>query len=218
MTRAWRGVAWLVVAFLAVAPAAAGDLWLGDPRMDGPGGPGPDGHRDKHGPPKPLSEAQVGQALEALRKIDPERADEFDRLAEAHPERLSSELRRRFPRIDHFLRLKEWDPEMYDLRVDDLRLAHATHRLAERYRRAVEPRGDDEPAPEPDARAMREELETLVEEHFEVRQRIRERELAALERRIEQLKQELDEREDDQREWVERRVEDLTTKDGRGEW
>lgn len=83
------------------------------------------------------------------------------------------------------IRLRQSDPEAFNLRLRDLQLARTAFALARDYRRAA----DDEPA-------IREVLEARMQdalaERFEVRQAIRRRELTALESRLTDFRERLD--------------------------
>lgn len=162
-----------------------------------------------------LSPEELQDALAVLDRVDPEAASRLRaRLGEdGDHRRIANELRARIPRLEWFLKLKKWDREMFDLRVEDLRLTHQTVQLARQVRRAE--RGEDEAA---DAKALRDQLAMRLEEHFTIRQQIRERELAHLERRIEQLREELDEREDEQDELIEQRMAELLRDEGKSDW
>lgn len=173
-----------------------------------------DDGRDRDRDDRPLSPEELAVAIGVLERVDPEAATRLRlTMGETDPRRVAGELRRRIPRLEWFLKLKKWDSEMFDLRVEDLRLTHQTLQLARKVREAER---KDDPATDPDD--LRDDLETRLEEHFLIRQQIRERELAHLERRIEQLREELDEREDEQDDLIEQRMAELLRDEGRSDW
>ncbi len=96
-------------------------------------------------------------------------------------------------------RLRERDPEMYELHQRDLELERACHELSEEYARAGEARRED----------IREELNTLVGEHFEVRQQRRTIELERLEKELSRLRESIEARQDAREMVIERRLKEL---------
>lgn len=219
----------LVLVLVGLAAAAAPSLALQPPpplpppppheRGDAPPPPphpGEFGEHGRHGGKgkdwgRPLTPEEVDLALRTMREIDPAHADEFDRMREQDPERVPRELRERFPRIREFLALHRYDRPMFDLRVQDLKLARESRDLSKRINDARDADADGR------ADAMEDELATLVERHFDVRQQIRQRELERLEARIAELREQLDERADDKSDLIEAHVERLLSGE-RGEW
>ena len=166
-------------------------------------------HRHRHD--QPLTSEQIDQSLELLRRIDAEAADRVARLRQEDPERVEAELRRQIPRLEGFLALRRYDPQMYELRVEDYRLARESRDVAKRLMQAR--REDDR-----NERELERKLEDLVEAHFEIRQQIRERELAWLQRRIERLREQLDERADERKSLIEQRIAELTESGEAAQW
>lgn len=167
-------------------PDEAGMMPLDTPNADGP----PHGHHGPMGPPPMMfDQEQVDLAIEVLDQVRPETAKWARDMAKEHPDEIGRELARRFPRIAMFLEMRERHPEMFELRLEDMRLNRESAELAETFKRARN-QNDTE-----NARQIKADLVVVVTEHFEIRQHIRELELAALERRIERLRDELAERE-----------------------
>lgn len=210
----WMSVA-VMTAGLALSagvgcPAAAGDE---DPFPDKPRHNKPDDKRDwKKDDDHSLSKEQLDEAMAVLRRVDPEKAKEVEAQYQRDPEGLGRELRKRFPRIEHFLGLKRWDPEMFDLRVEDMRLTNESQKAAAALRDA---KIKDDSAAE---RKHEDDLERIVTEHFDIRQRIREREIQMLEKRIEQLREQLEKRDDEKDDFIERRISQLTLGDKHDQW
>jgi hypothetical protein len=200
------------------AQEGRGDDRRGEPRAEA-------SERRERGPERgpervrPMSPEHVSAAIEVLRRIDPEAAERLAREAEERPQHVAAELRRRFPRVEWFLRLKEYDPPMFELRVEDMRLGHQTSRLARRLREAERTRdAADDPRDPDDARTLRAELRKQLREHFEVRQQIRRRELEDLQRRIERMQADLEQRADDRADLIEQRMRQLTSDDPPTDW
>lgn len=76
-------------------------------------------------------------------------------------------------------RLKDYDPEMYELWKADADLERQTSELGERYRRAPQ---------EVERTKIFEELKQLVAKHFDIRQKKRELELKRLEEQLDRMK------------------------------
>lgn len=116
-------------------------------------------------------------------------------------------VRRLFPQIARLVRLKEIDPGMYELRVQDIRLERDTERIVNETRRIRA----DATVEDADDRIedLHDELEDKVEAHFELRQEIRAAELERMRARIEQLENDLDRRKDDKDALIAQRLAEL---------
>jgi len=166
--------------------------------QDGSGRPGFHGR---------MSEDEVESALDVVVALYPELADRLNQLKEDDPERLRQTLERRFPRVRFLLVLKQRDPAMYELRLDDIALERQTKALGKKIRQA---RADDDK----DAyKKYREQLEELAAKHFDIRQAIRESEIEMLKGKIEDLEKRLDDRADDRKDLIEQRVEQVAGND-----
>jgi hypothetical protein len=149
--------------------------------------------------------------IAVVRDIDPALADQLEALNSTRPRAIFSVLRRQFPTVMRLALLKDEDPQLYQLRVRDLQLTRHSDELAEQYREAK--RRDDKQA----ADDIADQLEPIVEEHFDVRQQARQREVQKLEERLEQLKDALDERDDNKRDLIKQRLAELLdNRSGRG--
>ena len=91
------------------------------------------------------------------------------------------------------------DPEMFDLNNRDRDLERQTRELAEHCRHAS---GDERAK-------FREQLEDLVDKHFEVRQQRRLLELKRLESQLQRLREAIDRRAKARKKLVEKRMTDL---------
>lgn len=206
-------IATLLAALLLVSPALAqGDRKPGPPRdpdrHDGP----PMRHRAGDGPPdRPLSDQEISERLDLLREIDPDLADRMGRWREKSPERVSDMLRSHW-RLSHMIELKSRDPQLYELRIKDLRLNKEAIELADRVRKHRADNNADE------AKKAEQELLAKVRAHFEVRQQVRQRELEALEKKLDEMRQRLVERQQAQDRLIEERVEVLLGRRSGPEW
>ncbi len=165
------------------------------------------------GPPGPrLSEEEFKERLELLRELHPDLAERLEQLKDRNPQRVGAMIREHFPRLGEMLELRRRDPELFELRVKDIRANRKTLELAERYRQAR--RAGDQAQ----SQSLRDELQAAIREHFEVRQAQRERELAMLEERLEELRQRIKERTAQREELIQKRISELSEKARDAEW
>ena len=150
-----------------------------------------------------MNAEQVREALEVLKKIDPEKAEELRQAIEENPERVGKEINEKFPHLSRFMSWRKYDPEGFDLRVEDMALSRQTHECAKRLREALD-KGDDEIA------AIEEvQLRELVTEHFDIRQQIREHDLVKLKEKIAELLEQLEDRLNKRESIIDERIEEL---------
>jgi hypothetical protein len=226
------------LALLLVLSACNGALGQGPPERRGPQpppppsdvfeDPGAPGSPGRHGGPgmrdnesrshgwrnrqEPMTEEQAREALEVLRVIDPDKAQRIEQAIDENPEQIGRVLQENFPNIGRFMAWRRYDPEGFDLRIRDLALSRQTHACVQRMHEALDA-GDDEMA------ALEQiQLSELVAEHFDVRQTIREYELAKLQRRIEELIAQLEERTDNRDELIDERIDELIGEGTEDRW
>ena len=155
-------------------------------------------------PLDPGSELAIDEMLAVLGQADPPLAG---RLAQSQvarsPARLRLWLLDHVPGLRDLVRLRALDPELYAMRVRDIRLTRETVELAEALRR-VQQLGERREADD-----LRETIEERVAAQFELRQAMRELAVARLEARLERLKLAVRERDRAERDLVEARVREL---------
>jgi hypothetical protein len=209
----------LVLLVLSAAIWAVGDGPDGSKPV--PPGPGdkPDMRDDDDGRPhgwwgrgKPMDEHEAREALEVLRQIDPEKADRLEEAINKNPEEAGKVLHENFPMLGRFMAMRRYDREGFDLRVRDLAISRRSHDAADRMRKALEAKDDAMAAVE------LAQLHALVEEHFDVRQQIREYELTRLKQRIEELGEQLEQRAADRDALIDERVQELIGKGDSDRW
>jgi len=161
---------------------------------------------------EPISEQRVREALEVLRLIDPDKAEKLEQHIDENPERIGHALRENFPHLSRFMAMRRYDPDGFDLRIKDLRLSRQSQLSARRLHEATEA-GDDALAA-----AEMAVLEGLVAEHFDVRQQVREHELARLEQQIEDLRQQLQDRADNRDTLITERIDEYIDHDKPDRW
>lgn len=161
---------------------------------------------------KPMDAEQAQEALEVLRRIDPEKAKRLEQAIDENPERVGQVLHENFPMLGRFMAMRRYDPEGFDLRVQDLALSRKCHNAADRMRKAMEAKDDAVAALE------LAQLQALVAEHFDVRQELREYELLKLKQRIEELGEQLEQRTADRDSLIDERVHELIGEGGGDRW
>lgn len=179
---------------------------------DAPGAPdrprrGPRSRDGQRGGDRTLTNEQIDQVIMILEKVRPEEAPKVRALREREGADAGKAVARQYPRMVMFLEMRQRAPEMFDLRLDDLELNRLSRELADAYRTARDAGRLDE------AQAAKEKLLANVKKHFVIREQIRERELAMLEQRIADLRNELAERKKLEQQIIADRVRELTGED-----
>jgi hypothetical protein len=147
---------------------------------------------------------QIDAALEVLDEVDPELAARVRQYREQEPEAVLMRLRPHLPGLMRLVYLKRSDPEHYALRLADTRLERQALDLSRQHHEAAQ-RGDATAGAE-----LRETLRQVVAEHFDVRQQLREKIVADLRQRVEQMQQRIEERQAARPELIEQRLGELT--------
>lgn len=168
----------------------------GGPERGRPEGPGPRGIREgkfdgRFAPPgAELSAEQREVVMDAVREHLPTLAARMDALREMDPEAADRLMERLAPRLREAARVREQDPELAQLRLEDLRTGIEVLDAIRGLRRA-QGMGVGEAREGAMERAKGDLRARLVEQH-EVRMRLQAREVDALTKRLEDLKAELD--------------------------
>ncbi|MEX2672421.1 MAG: hypothetical protein WD294_09960 [Phycisphaeraceae bacterium] len=145
----------------------------------------------------PLQEEQVAQVLDVLQEMQPHVADWLKTSREEDPERFEAAITRIGPHALHMAHLRETDPRAFELRRKEHELGIQAMHLAK------EARSDDEA----ESKQARAQLKRILEEQFDVRTQLLEHETAELERRLEHLREQLQEQQAERDSVVERRLE-----------
>jgi hypothetical protein len=150
-----------------------------------------------------LSREQRDSFHSLAKELAPEMSGELEELRQNEPERYEQLMNRNLPRLAEMKDLRRRDREVYRLRARDSELARTTTLLAAQAERARDA-GDFEQAARHEDR-----LRQLLDEHFEVRQRIRSHELDRLNVRLRDLEEEFLLRAESKGELVEDRLNEL---------
>lgn len=159
-----------------------------------------------------LSEADMPDALAVLHDYRPELVKRFEDWASRHPENARVMLSNSVPMMQRLIRMRREDPAGYRLAIEDLRYYRFTAQLSKQLREATTQKDhaaiDD----------LSDKLRTLLIRHFEIRQKIREREIEKLQSRIDQLRDQLKHRTDARDEILSSRFKQLSDPDEKTPW
>lgn len=154
----------------------------------GPIPPGPMGGPGEGGAPA-IDEREEIQSI--LRESLPELAQRLERLRQGRPEEAEAMMRRVGPRLRELIPLRRHDPEMFRVRVDEMRAGFAFMEAARMARQIRQPSHDQEP----DVAAKREEAMKRLREAaanlHDARTKAHEGEVAAIERRLKELRDQI---------------------------
>lgn len=177
-----------------------------DGPMEGPmDGPPPHGPGMRGEPPLLLTPEQEAHLFTVLQEVNPELIEKIKTWQQVNPERSGRMLARMYERMQDVIQLKQADPAMYELKVQDLKLDARSRLMALAYRREK----TDE---------TRKDLLNILTEQFDIRQKIRERELERMKEKIGQLESQLEERASNRQKYIDKQLEEITRKPGSPKW
>ena len=142
--------------------------------------------------------------IEIIRMIHQEKAEQLEKFAADHGDRVNAILRRFWHPLRPLLELKKHDQEMFELKVNDMRLNREAGELAHQFRQAHQ-RGDEQ-----ESQDLRDQVTDRLDEQFEVRQKIRERELDQLEKRLDGMRTLVEQRQSSRQELIDEQFARLT--------
>ncbi|MFM1889838.1 MAG: hypothetical protein RLZZ565_595 [Planctomycetota bacterium] len=150
------------------------------PRGDGDGPDrGPDG-------PRRLSPEQVERVIETAREVFPEWASRIEELREQDPEGLDRAIAGNARRLFALAMLRDRNPDLYKMKVEELRNQMELRRLSGLMRELAE--SGDQVA----LASTREEIRVLAAKHVDLGLRTRATELAAMDEAIRRMRAELE--------------------------
>ena len=150
-------------------------------------------------------------AMEVLKDINPKLAERMQ-AAKDDPQRAHAMLRHLWPRIRKLMEIKKSDPDLYEWSVRDMRIGLECDKLRRQFQEAT--KGGDKDR----VRETRSQIVDKVEEHFDVRQKMRELELERVERRLAEWRKQLEKRAAKRKELIQERVNDLTGEQREPRW
>lgn len=181
-----------------------GDRSFDDKGIDGP--PGDDKPRRHPRDPRDmqLSAEEITDALAILRDYQPDVAERITKWHADQPEGAGQMIAARMPWIRRLIYVRRHDEERYHVMIADMKLDRECATLSQKVRD-----GDN---------ALEAELRKKIAEHFETRQKLREMEVDRLEKRVTELRNQLAERRQVQKDLVEQRYGELVGKGPESKW
>lgn len=167
------------------APATASDPAEGPaPRPAAPQDPSRrDGGRWR--PDGPMSPEMVERVLAVARDVSPELAAQLEKMRAESPEQVSQAMRQNARRLMALAVIKERNPGLYAVRVEDARLQLELRKLGDQYRGAVQ--SGDAAA----AESIGAQIAAKVRAQVDVDLKARAQELVALDEQMKSLREEL---------------------------
>ena len=168
--------------------------------------------RMRPGHAKPWSEEEIEERLAVIRQFNPDLAEMIEQMRDANPDNLRARIGPHLRQIERMLLMKEQDSQLFELMVENTQLDRATREQARLLRsKAVQ----DDPEKAEQHRAA---LKEIVTAHFDVRQKMREHELAKLERRLEELRAAVGKRMEKRDELIEMRFKKALGESDQEQW
>ena len=132
-----------------------------------------------------MSPEMVERVLAVARDVSPELAAQLEKVRSAAPEEMSQAMRQNARRLVALAILKDRNPALYAIRVEDVRLQLELRKLGEDFRAATEA-GDAAKAAALDA-----QIAAKVRTQVDVDLRARAQELVALDEQVKSMRDEL---------------------------
>ncbi|MEI7767689.1 MAG: hypothetical protein WCJ97_09670 [Phycisphaerae bacterium] len=153
---------------------------------------------------RPAEEDVSVWIMKILKEHQPELYQKAEALRNSDPKRFEKMLQEAAPNFNQLKDLQKRDPEMFRLRMEDLKLSYQTVQLARRYHDPSTTVGDKA--------ELVEQITNTVNAQFDVRADIRQREIDDIVKKVEALRKDLAERNKKQVEEVKKRVREITSR------
>ncbi len=134
---------------------------------------------------RPLSEDEQQQVRAWLKEFEPDRLAKLDHVQRENPEMFMMLLTDTFFEMKKIQEMKERDPDSYERITKERKLDVQCRQLAEKYRKLEE---------ETQKAQVRNELQVLLNQLFDLRESMRGQEVKDLENRLNELRQTLEKR------------------------
>jgi len=136
-------------------------------------------------PDGPMSPEMVERVLAVARDVSPELAAQLEKVRSAAPEEMSQAMRQNARRLVALAILKDRNPALYAIRVEDVRLQLELRKLGEDFRAATEAGNAAKAA------ALDAQIAAKVRTQVDVDLRARAQELVALDEQVKSMRDEL---------------------------
>ena len=141
--------------------------------------------------------------IEVISDLRPMSEEDRQRLAAMEWEEFRKLMNERGSMVVRLARIKQNDPELYQLKIEEFKLMQRGMKLASQLKQAKVENNDDQVA------SLETEFRALVAEHVDLGYQIREREIAAVESRLADMKKRLSEERANRDQEIEHRLEML---------
>ncbi len=185
------------------------------PTLEGPDGPGPGPAPGARGPDLPWQEIRE-RVLALIKSRNPAFYDRLQQLAKDRPALAEQMIRRLAPRIHELGRLQKEDPDLFDIRLDELRadfdLRHAAMEYSRLRHRLPKPHAAPGPTDEPEPKTVEEAVARItaaVERRYDVALREKQHSVAMLAERLERIRAEINRAGPDRDAEIKKRVDDM---------
>lgn len=149
----------------------------------------------------PMAAEMAERVIAVARDVSPELAAEIEKVRAEIPDRMSQSVRMNARRLMGLAVLKERNPGLYAIRVEELRLQLELRDLGERWRAATAAKD------EANAASLAAQIETKARAQVDVDLKARAQELVALDAQLKSLREELTEEQRRTAERVRERIE-----------
>lgn len=166
--------------------------------------------RDSGEGQRALTPEELSEVVAVMKEYDPDVAMRLEEVRKANPERVRQMIAPHLPGLMRLIWLRRSNPELYQLRIQDFRINRESETLGRQLRDV----GADPAKTDP----LRTQLRAKLIDQFELRQKIRERELEQLEKRIAELRGEIRSRKAARDALIGQRIDQLTGKSVKVEW
>ena len=162
---------------------------------DGPRDPARRGDGSRWRADAPMAAEMADRIVAVARDVSPELAAEIEKARTESPERMAQSMRQNARRLMGLAVLKDRNPDLYAIRVEELRLQLELRALGEQWRAANEAKDASR------AQQLSQQIDAKVRSQVDVDLKARAQELVALDAQLKSLREELV---DEQRRMAER--------------
>ena len=144
--------------------------------------------KKKHAPKlSKQKKKELAEGIKIVKLINPQAGKELETKAKKHKYRAYKSLKKILPQVSTFRRMKKNDKKKFNLRIQELRLIREAHELSVSYREALS--ASDEFT----AEKIYEQMETVLDEHFDAKLQITELQINRTQKWLDHLRNKLSE-------------------------
>ena len=169
----------------------------GGPNAPMPGGPG----QNRPMPQHQLTEEERKQAMDFLQEFSPDRIEHLKRLEKKNPAEYNDFLAKAFRQMKDLSELKKTNPDIYEDIIKRNRLESQSMDLSKAFRETDDAKKKEE---------LKAQLQSLLTDLFDLREKEKEREIKKLETQLNELKAMYQKRKENKAAIIEDRLKELT--------